>query len=67
MMSGWKTWTGAAGVVVTSVIIQYFGGDSEAINQTAQNFLDLIESAKIAFAGLVAVGIGHKIEKAGGK
>ena len=63
MMKGWKTWTGAIGVVVTTVIIQYFGGDDQLISQTAQNFLDLIEAARVAFGGLATVGIGHKIEK----
>lgn len=64
-MSGWKTWTGAIGVVVTTAIIQYFGGDEAAIGDMAQAFLNLIETARIAFGSLTAVGVAHKVEKAG--
>lgn len=62
-IQGWKTLTGAAGMVITTIIIQYFGGDSEAINQTSNQWLELIEAARVAFSGLTIVGVGHKIDK----
>lgn len=62
-IKGWKTLTGAAGMVVCTVIVQYFGGDSEAIGQTSNQWLELIEAARVAFGGLAVVGVGHKIDK----
>lgn len=50
MMSGWKTWTGAAMVAAVSVL-KYYGMDQEA------------EAVLYFGAAMGLIGIGHKIEK----
>jgi len=66
-MEGWKTWTGVIGAVLTGVAVQYFGADPDVITETSSKFMDFLEAAQVAFTGLAAIGIGHKVEKAGKK
>lgn len=58
-MTGWKTWTGAAAL--------FLGGVAK-IAQALANFPDIDgatfkEGVELIGLGLVAVGIGHKLEK----
>ena len=50
-MSGWKTWLAGVGAIVYGVILIVGGHQNEGIT--------------LILSGLAALGIGHKIEKAG--
>lgn len=63
MMKGWKTWTGVIGAVLTGIAVQYLGVDAGVVSDTTDKVMDLLEAAQVAFAGLAAIGIGHKLEK----
>ena len=61
IMRGWKTWTGAAVLVLTGVA---------KVVGAVQNFpdvngADLKDGLEIVGAAIAIVGIGHKIDKSG--
>lgn len=64
-MSGWKTKVGGIGMIASGVaglanaVVNDF--DPVAIKESVL----LIVAGVTAFGGLAAIGIGHKIEKAG--
>ena len=49
-MGGWKTWIGAGGAALAAVL-RYFG------------LTELAEAVLVLSGALVAIGLGHKIEK----
>lgn len=59
-MSGWKTWTGGVGSIISG-----FGIFLKCIN--TGEYHDLGMALAMIFGGFSAIGIGHKIEKASGK
>jgi hypothetical protein len=52
-MTGWKTKAGAALLIVFGILGAFFG------------LHDLTEGARLVGEGLIAIGVGHKIQKAG--
>lgn len=57
MMTGWKTWAGGAGMILSGLAM--------VATAVSQGTLDGIqEGVALIGAGLGTIGIGHKIEKA---
>jgi hypothetical protein len=52
-MTGWKTKAGAALLIVFGILGAFFG------------LHDLTEGVRLVGEGLIAIGVGHKIQKAG--
>jgi hypothetical protein len=52
-MSGWKTKAGAALLIVFGILGAFLG------------LHDLTEGVRLVGEGLIAIGVGHKIQKAG--
>ena len=59
MMSGWKTWTGAAALIMSGLAKLVIAlTDFPTIDGVA-----FAEGFALVGAGLAGVGIGHKVEK----
>lgn len=60
-MEGWKTKLGGVGTILSglAILAGVLSGDSVNINQLA-------EAALVVFAGLGAIGLGHKLDKVKG-
>lgn len=59
MMSGWKTWAGGSGLILSGMAMI-----AKAISEGTLDGIQ--EGVALISAGLGAIGIGHKIEKASG-
>jgi hypothetical protein len=61
-MKGWKTWAAAIGAFATGISMIIAGVSGDAIDPNK-----IWEGILVCAGALATVGIGHKIEKLGGK
>ena len=58
-MTGWKTWAAAIGLMLSGLGLALAGVVADPMD-----FTKIAEGWTLIMAGLAAIGIGHKIEKA---
>jgi len=59
-MSGWKTWTGGLALIASGAAMVLAAVSGDTIDTAA-----LMQGLAMIGAGFTAIGIGHKVEKAG--